>query len=140
MRLAQASDAESIADLAGQLGYPSTSEEVRQRLNEMRDANQYALLVAELAGGQIVGWIGVQVFRAVELDTAAEITGLIVDENVRSSRIGKSLLEAAEEWSRSVGCGAISVRSNVTRERAHRFYAASGYEHVKTQKVLHKKL
>jgi GNAT superfamily N-acetyltransferase len=140
VRLAQGSDSDRIADLAGQLGYPSTGEEVRKRLSEMRDANQYAVFVAELSGGEIAGWIGVHVFRAVELDTAAEINGLIVDEAVRCYGIGKTLLDAAEGWSRSVGCSVISVRSNVIRERAHRFYTANCYQHVKTQKEFHKKL
>jgi GNAT superfamily N-acetyltransferase len=140
VRLAQASDSDRIADLAGQLGYPSTGEEVGKRLNEMRDASQYAVFVAELSGGQIAGWIGVYIFRAVEMETAAEINGLIVDETVRCYGIGKALLDAAEEWSRSVGCSVLSVRSNVIRERAHRFYTANCYQHVKTQKEFRKKL
>lgn len=140
VRLAQACDSDRIADLAGQLGYPSTGEEVRRRLSQMGDANQYAVFVAELPGGQIAGWIGVHIFRAVELNTAAEISGLVVDAGFRSCGIGKTLLDAAEEWSRRVGCSAVSVRSNVTRERAHRFYIANRYGHVKSQKEFHKKL
>lgn len=140
VRLAQPRDSDGIADLAGQLGYPSTGEEVRQRLSQMRDASQYAVFVAEHPGGQIAGWIGLYVFRAVELETTVEISGLIVGEDVRSCGIGKTLLDAAEEWARSIGCSAVSVRSNVTRDRAHRFYAANGYEHTKTQKELRKQL
>lgn len=140
VRLAQRRDSDRIADLAGQLGYPSTGEEVRKRLSQMQDPNQYAVFVAELTAGQIAGWIGVYVFRAVELETAAEINGLIVEEDIRSCGVGKTLLDAAEGWARSVGCDAISVRSNVTRDHAHRFYIANGYEHVKTQKEFRKKL
>ena len=140
VRLAQARDSDRIADLAGHLGYPSTGEEVRKRLSQMQDANQYAVFVAELPAGRIAGWIGLYVFRAVELETTVEISGLIVDEGIRSCGIGKILLDAAEAWARSLGCSAISVRSNVTRDRAHRFYTANGYEHVKTQKEFRKKL
>jgi GNAT superfamily N-acetyltransferase len=140
VRPAQPCDCERIAFLAGQLGYPSTGEEVRKRLSQMLDANQYAVFVAELPAGQIAGWIGLYVFRAVELETTVEISGLIVDEGIRSCGIGKILLDAAEAWARSLGCSAISVRSNVTRDRAHRFYTANGYEHVKTQKEFRKKL
>jgi len=140
VRTAQPCDCERMAFLAGQLGYPSTGEEVRKRLSQMQDANQHAVFVAELPAGQIAGWIGLYVFRAVELETAAEISGLIVDEDIRSCGIGKTLLDAAEGWARSIGCNAISVRSNVTRDRAHRFYVANGYEHVKTQKELRKKI
>jgi GNAT superfamily N-acetyltransferase len=140
VRPAQPRDSDRIADLAGHLGYPSTGEEVRERLSQMQDANQYAVFVAELPDGKIAGWIGLYTFRAIELETAAEISGLIVDEAVRSCGIGKTLLDAAEAWARIIGCSAISVRSNVTRDRAHRFYAANRYEHFKTQKEFRKKL
>jgi GNAT superfamily N-acetyltransferase len=61
-----------------------------------------------------------------------------VDEQIRSRGVGRLLLEAADRWARSKGCNAISVRSNVIRERAHQFYARNGFEHVKTQKFLFK--
>lgn len=140
VRLAEAPDSSRIADLAGQLGYPCAEEDVRKRLSEMEDSNHYAVFVAELPLGQIAGWIGLYIFRAVELETAAEISGLIVDECIRSCGIGKILLDAAERWARSFSCHTISVRSNVTRDNAHRFYTMNGYQHVKTQKELRKKL
>src|ERR1700736_1115963 len=100
-------DYDKMADLAGQLGYECTGKEVRARLDEMQDTNQYAVYVAVLPGGRIAGWIGVYLFRTVELDSSAEISGLVVDQQVRSRGIGKVLLDAAEEWARSHGCSAI---------------------------------
>lgn len=129
-----------MADLAGQLGYPSTADEIRMRLAEMHGSNHYAVYVAQLSGGQIAGWIGVYIFRAVELDSRAEISGLIVDQQVRSRGIGKVLLDAAEDWARRQGCRAISVLSNATRDRAHSFYRRNGYERIKTQASLRKPL
>jgi GNAT superfamily N-acetyltransferase len=140
VRAAQAQDSNRMADLAVQLGYECTGQEVQRRLREMHDSRQYAVYVAELYGCNVVGWIAAYVFRAVELETFAEISGLIVDETLRSSGIGKLLLDAAEGWARQVGCTAISVHSNVTRDRAHRFYANNGYELLKTQRLLHKAL
>jgi GNAT superfamily N-acetyltransferase len=129
-----------MAALAGQLGYECTGEEVGKRINHMQDAEQYAVFVAELPVGQIAGWIGVYLFWTVETGRRAEINGLVVDQSIRSRGIGKTLLDAAEEWARSIGCDAISVRSNVKRDRAHRFYTNNGYQHVKTQKEFHKSL
>ncbi len=140
VRAPKPGDYDRMADLAGQLGYPSTGTQVRIRLDEMVNSNHYAVYVAELPGGRIAGWIGMCVFRSVEQDSCAGISGLIVDQEVRSCEIGKVLLGAAEEWARSQGCDAISVHTNVTRERAHRFYARNGYEHIKTQKYLRKSL
>jgi len=129
-----------MASLAVQLGYECTGPEVRKRLSDMKDGNKYAVFVAILPDGQVAGWVGVYVFRAVELDLFAEISGLVVDETVRSRGIGKMLLRAAEEWARGVGCSNVSVHSNVTRDRAHRFYMNNGYEHVKTQRIFRKLL
>jgi GNAT superfamily N-acetyltransferase len=138
VRPPKSSDYDKIADLAGQLGYECTGADVRVRIDGMRNPNEYAVYVAELPGGQIAGWIAVYTFRAVALDSFAEISGLVVDQQIRSRGIGRALLAIAEQWARSRGCSTISVRSNVTRERAHQFYTRNGYEHIKTRKLFEK--
>jgi len=140
IRLAQPSDCYKMADLAGQLGYECTEEQVRERLREIQDSSQFGVYVAELPGGQVAGWIGMYLFRSIEAETCVELTGLIVDQQVRCRGIGKVLLEAAEEWARGHDCTAITVHCNVGRERAHAFYTNNGYRHLKTQKLLHKDL
>jgi len=140
VRPARPSDSSRMADLAVQLGYECTEEQVRERLREMQDSNRYSVCVAELPGGRIAGWIAGYLFRSIEAATCVEISGLIVDQQVRCRGIGKVLLEAAEEWTRHQGCDAIMVHCNITRERAHAFYANNRYHHIKTQKQLHKNL
>ena len=140
IRPAQGSDSARIADLAGQLSYPSTPEEIAQRLSGTKDSTDHAVFVAELATGEIVGWIAVFVYRAVEADARAEISGLVVEERFRSQRVGERLLARSEEWARERGCKVIGLRSNVIRERAHAFYERRGYTHVKTQKSFRKPL
>jgi GNAT superfamily N-acetyltransferase len=129
-----------MADLAGQLGYPCTPKEVKQRLADMQDRSQYAVYVAEISKEEIAGWIGVYLFRSVELEKYAEISGLVVSQEARCRGIGKVLLEAAEEWARDMGCAVISVRSNVKRKRAHGFYKKNGYEWTKSQETFCKHL
>jgi len=80
------------------------------------------------------------VVRLIDSETRAEIHGLIVGEDQRSLGAGALLLEAAEKWARPRGCTAMNVRSNVMRERAHKFYERQGYEHYKTQKAFRKPL
>jgi len=129
-----------MAELAGQLGYKSSGEEIAKRVAGMRDSPDHVVYVAELAGGEVAGWIGVFVYRCLETDLRAEISGLVVDEQRRSLGIGGRLLEWAEEWAREKGCAAIGLRSNVIRDRAHEFYVRFGYEHYKTQKSFRKQL
>jgi len=46
------------------------------------------------------------------------------------------LLAAAEDWARKHGCKEMSVRSNVIRERAHKFYERNAYEHYKDAEII----
>jgi GNAT superfamily N-acetyltransferase len=140
IRAAHAPDHTRIAELAGQLSYPSTTEEIARRLQGLQRTADAAVFVAELESGEIAGWIAVFVYRTVESDACAEVSGLVVDERFRSQRVGESLLGRAEEWARENGCQAIGLRSNVIRDRAHAFYERHGYTHVKTQKAFRKQL
>ena len=139
IRAARADDAAAIAELAGQLGYPATREEIARRLGEMNGREVQVVLVAETRG-RVIGWAQVAVEGHVVTDVRAELRALVVAEEQRSGGVGGLLLEAAENWAREQGCGEIGLRSNVLRERAHPFYLRHGYEHRKTQKVFRKKL
>jgi GNAT superfamily N-acetyltransferase len=139
IRRAVQKDAERIAELSGQLGYPATRQEIAQRIKRMRPAALHAILVAE-SEKIVTGWLHVSVTPLLEVPLRAEVNGLVVDETQRSLGAGAKLLEAAERWAAAKGCKSMSVRSNVMRERAHGFYLCHGYEHYKTQKAFRKPL
>ena len=140
IRSARAADHARMAELAGQLGYPSTVEDIARRLKGMEGSGELAVFVAQLPSGDLAGWIAVFVYRCVETDVRAEVSGLVVDERQRSQGVGLRLLERAEAWAREKKCNAIGLRSNVIRGRAHAFYERQGYEHYKTQKSFRKRL
>jgi ribosomal protein S18 acetylase RimI-like enzyme len=140
VRAAGKDDVEAIARLAGELGYPSTPEQVRDGLDGVTADPQHALLVAVDRSGAVVGWIQLSEERSVVGDPRAEITGLVVDANFRSAGVGRALVERGEAWARSRGLGTIGLRSNVLRDRAHEFYLRLGYKVTKSQKVFRKSL
>ena len=88
--------------------------------------------------GACRGWIQLSVVESLESGRFAEIRGLVVAEGERGSGIGAALVGAGEEWARARGCRRVRVRSNVVRERTHRFYERLGYRAVKSQKVFDK--
>jgi predicted N-acetyltransferase YhbS len=139
IRRAKASDVARLAELAGELGYPTTTAEMKVRLRRVKPAALNAIFVAE-DGGEVVGWIHVSVSYLLEVPLRAEINGLIVSATTRSRGTGARLLEAVEAWARTKKCEGMSVRSNVIRARAHAFYERNGYEHYKTQKSFRKPL
>jgi GNAT superfamily N-acetyltransferase len=142
IRKARRSDVERIAKLSGELGYPASAAQVATRLRQLKPASKHAVFVAESpdAAPGLVGWLHVSVSHLLENDIRAEVNGLIVAEGQRSAGAGAKLLDAAEEWARRRGCRGMNVRSNVIRERAHKFYERQGYEHYKTQKAFRKAL
>lgn len=140
IRRAKSADAPRIAVLAGQLGYPATAAQMRERLRVIKPASQNAVFVAESANDGVIGWLHVSKDALLEVEIRAEVNGLVVAEGQRGLGAGAQLLVAAEEWARKHGCKGMSVRSNVIRERAHKFYERNGYEHYKTQKSFRKPL
>jgi GNAT superfamily N-acetyltransferase len=141
IRRARLTDASVVAELSGQLGYPTSPEEMAARLAHLiRHPRFGSVLIAETSERRVIGWVHVSVTPLLEVSLRAEVNGLIVAEGQRSSGAGAKLLKAAEEWAKSKGCDSMSVRSNVIRDHAHAFYLRNGYEHYKTQKAFRKKL
>jgi GNAT superfamily N-acetyltransferase len=140
IRRAKSADAAQLAVLTGQLGYPATAAQMRTRLRKIQPASQNAVFVADSAKDGVIGWLHVSREALLECDVRAEVNGLVVAEGQRSLGAGARLLAAAEDWARKHGCKGMSVRSNIIRERAHKFYERHGYEHYKTQKSFRKPL
>jgi ribosomal protein S18 acetylase RimI-like enzyme len=140
VRSAEERDITALARLAGELGYPSTPELVRERFAGMKAAPHQATFVAVIDSDAVIGWIHLSEARSLESEPRAEITGLVVDSNIRSSGAGRLLVARGEEWARQRGLAVIGVRSNIIRERTHSFYERLGYAVTKTQKVFRKTL
>ena len=139
IRLATAADAEEIARLSGQLGYPATAEEAIERLRAVSQYREHAVFVAE-ADGRLAGWIHVFLRPSLTTEPSVEVAGLVVDEHTRSHGLGQALLAEAERWTMEQGYRMVTLRSNVKRVRAHAFYERLGYENNKTSKSFRKVL
>jgi GNAT superfamily N-acetyltransferase len=133
IRTACAADAEALAALSGELGYPSTPDQVRARLCLLDDPER-TILVAQ-AGEEVAGFIDVHVQRVVESEPYGEVGGLVVDAPYRGTHVGAALLEAAAGWSRARGLERLWIRANLARVGPHDFYAAVGCSTVKDQRV-----
>ena len=134
IRAAVKEDAERLALLSGQLGYPAAAPEIRGRLQRIQAREDGQVFVAEVDGA-VVGWVHVCEVHFLESPAHAEIAGLVVDERCRGRGVGKELMAAAERWAASLGYTTVRLRSNVIREAAHRFYRNLGYSETKRQAV-----
>ena len=140
VRPAKSRDVPAIARLAGELGYPSTAQQVKDRFASMEGDPRHATFVAAVTEDEVVGWIHLAEVHSLASEPHAEITNLVVDSRFRGAGTGHLLVERGERWARERGLAIIGVRSNIVRERAHDFYLRLGYTITKSQKVFRKKL
>lgn len=137
IRAAKIQDANAIATLTTELGYASEEADISDRLSGLLSGDEDVVFVAE-DEGSVAGWIQAHLSTALESGTRMEIIGLIVSERFRRRRIGKMLVNAAENWAAERGIKTFYVRSNIQRKDSHKFYPALGYAQIKTQAVYRK--
>ncbi|MBO1582607.1 GNAT family N-acetyltransferase [Bacillus sp. XF8] len=111
------------------LGYPTTIEKKRIRLQNIFSHLEYYTLVAEV-NECVIGMIGLYTGMFYTEDGVyARIIALVVDEEFRKQGIGKRLIKAAEKWTLEQGTDSIGLNSGNCEERkhAHQFYKRMGY-------------
>ena len=140
VRTPEPGDAGELAELAGQLGYPSSPDQIRRRVADLEAREDHFVALALTPDNKPVGWVHGYLSLRLQSDSFAEIGGLVVAENHRGRGIGALLLGAVEEWARSKNLTKVRVRSNVIRGRAHGFYLQHGYRQGKTSHVFDKSL
>lgn len=124
---AAASDADAIADLVTQLGYPTSPAQMEGRLARIFADGEYATLVAS-QDGRVVGFVGIRLAVTYESDEPfGEIRAMAVEAGSRRKGIGRRLLQAAESALIERGARVFVLSSGNHRAGAHRFYEANGY-------------
>jgi N-acetylglutamate synthase-like GNAT family acetyltransferase len=128
IRQATAADADAIARLLGQLGYPTDGVVVPERLNRLRANHRGVVLVAQ-RGDEVVGFATVHVLSVLNRPRdVAWLTALVVDESARGSGVGRRLVESVEDFARQSGCERLSVTTQEHRTDARAFYGRVGLE------------
>ena len=140
VRVATEDDAEALAPLVAELGYPANPDAIRERLSRLVRRHDCLVAVAQSPGGEIYGWLQAVHSEVLESGSRVEIVGLVTAELMRRRGIGRLLVAFAESWARGLETHAIVVRSNLKRAESHRFYAALGFANTKTQEVYRKLL
>jgi GNAT superfamily N-acetyltransferase len=129
IREARPEDAAGIADLLGQLGYPTERRAAEGRLERLRIVGD-RVAVAELDGA-VVGLAHLQVSPAIEYERpAAKLAALVVDESRRGQGVGRALVEAMELEARSRGCELLYLTTSERRNDAHAFYERIGLKYT----------
>jgi GNAT superfamily N-acetyltransferase len=134
----EAEPTDDLSALLTQLGYPTSKEVAKHRLEKILASNGAAFVSEE--DESLTGFIHVIEGFGIEHDAFAQIRALVVDEAHRNRKLGEQLVARGETWARERGLGVVIVYSNVVRTRARKFYERLGYTVVKTSNVFEKTL
>jgi GNAT superfamily N-acetyltransferase len=127
IRDARDEDAGAVAVLITQLGYATTAEEMRRRLQRIGADPQYVSLVA-LDHTTIVGFLGMAFGLHYEYNGSyARIVALSVAPEMQGKGVGTGLVAAAENIARSRGALMCLVNSGIQRTETHKFYQKCGF-------------
>lgn len=130
IREARRGDAAAMAPLIGELGYPSSAEQVEKRLERLLALPGAVILVAAEGAG-LLGVAAVQDLAVLHHDgNFAQLMLLVVAAAARRRGVGRALVEASERWARDRGCVRLLVATNLRRADAHAFYEELGFEHT----------
>jgi GNAT superfamily N-acetyltransferase len=127
LRLATPDDAERIAALFTDEGYPAGPSDIVDRLTRF-DSEHSRVIVAD-NGGEVLGFVAIHALPRFEhTDRIIRVMALVVDAGERGRGIGRLLMEDAERIGRDLGAAFAEITAGHHRPDAQRLYEELGYD------------
>jgi GNAT superfamily N-acetyltransferase len=127
LRSARASDAEAIAALFTDEGYPAGPSDIVDRL--ARFGSDYSRVVVAEHEGALLGFIAVHALPRFEHDDRIlRILALVVDAGARERGVGRTLMAEAERIALELGAAFVEVTAGHHRPDARNLYETLGYD------------
>lgn len=127
IRAATASDAERLATLLTDEGYPAGPSDLAARIERFSKAGSH-VLVAE-AAGTVIGFIALHVIPRFETDERfIRVIALVVDPGERERGVARLLLADVERLAIDEGVSFLEVTAGRHRPEARQLFESLGYE------------
>ncbi len=127
LRPATADDAEAIASLFTDEGYPAGPSDIEARLTRFTPPDG-AVIVAEHEGA-ILGFVACHALPRFEHgDVILRILALVVDAGARERGVGRQLIADAERIGASLGAAFVELTAGHHRPDARHLYESLGYD------------
>jgi GNAT superfamily N-acetyltransferase len=135
IREAREDDAAVLAELLGELGYPTEAADLPQRLERLAAEAGAGVMVAVSGGaggataaGEPIGVLAFAEFQPLERPApTCRILTLVVSSRHRREGVAGALLGAVESRARERGCDRLEVTTQPKREAALALYLDAGY-------------
>jgi GNAT superfamily N-acetyltransferase len=127
LRRAEASDAEAIAALFTDEGYPTGPSDIIERLG--RFASEHSQVIVAEHEGALLGFVAVHALPRFEHDDRiVRVLALVVDAGARERGVGHRLMGEAERIAAELGAAFVEVTAGHHRPDARRLYESLGYD------------
>jgi ribosomal protein S18 acetylase RimI-like enzyme len=127
IRPAAATDAEAIAALFTDEGYPAGPSDIVERLT--RFSSEHSQVVVAEHEGVVLGFIAVHALPRFEHDDRIlRILALVVDAGARERGVGRRLMAEAERIAVELGAAFVEVTSGHHRPDARHLFESIGYD------------
>jgi GNAT superfamily N-acetyltransferase len=122
VRRAEPRDVAALAGLLGELGYPVSRGQLRERIARLPEST--TVFVTD----DVSAMAALDVRNVLQLDTPrAQVVALVVRADARGRGLARELLSALEDAARAAGCEHLTVVSGDHRPDAHAAYRALGF-------------
>lgn len=127
LRAAEPADADAIASLFTDEGYPAGPSDIVVRLE--RFASPHSRVVIAEHDGAMLGFIAVHALPRFEHDDRIlRILALVVDAGARERGVGRTLIAEAERIGLELGATFVEITAGHHRPEARQLYESLGYD------------
>jgi GNAT superfamily N-acetyltransferase len=128
IRRVQASDAQFVAELLAELGYPAPAADIPSRFAAIENFPKSLALVA-VDGDEVVGVVTGLILPSIHArEPIAWLTTIVVAASHRGRGVGSRLVSEVERWAAGHGAIKVSLTSGLHRKETHEFYENRHYE------------
>jgi ribosomal protein S18 acetylase RimI-like enzyme len=127
LRSATPEDADTIASLFTDEGYPAGPSDIVERLE--RFASPYSRVIVAEHEEALIGFIAVHAMPRFEHDDRIlRILALVVDAGARERGVGRTLMAEAERIGVELGAAFVEITAGHHRPEARHLYEQLGYD------------
>ena len=127
IRPAETADADAIAALFTDEGYPAGPSDIVERMT--RFASEHSRVVIAEHEQTVLGFIAVHALPRFEHDDRIlRVLALVVDAGARDRGVGHRLMTEAERIAVELGAAFVEVTAGHHRPEAYRLYESMGYD------------
>ena len=127
IRPAADSDADTIAALFTDEGYPAGPSDILERLT--RFASDHSRVLVAEHDGALLGFIALHAMPRFEHDDRIlRVLALVVDAGARERGVGRALMAEAERVGADLDAAFIEITAGHHRPEARRLYESLGYD------------